>query len=450
MFKGTFHQRSFMALSRIPLKGMRQLAPGEKRIEDYIKRQLSDAGAAYGFEEYEVPVLEPLELFLAKSGSELAVEQSYNFTDKGGRKLIMRPELTPSLARMVAASGELIYPVRWMSFPVCYRYERPQRGRVREFMQFNLDILGVEGLEAELEVFLVFKRIMNGLNACPGHYVIRYSSRELASQVLENCGIKEGEMAQAFAVIDKKDKMKPDEWEKWARNRIANERNADAVIRFALCSDLDSPWLQELAGNSPAYSELLKFTEMLKNAGITEAQFEACVVRGLDYYTGIVFEVMDTGSRNRRAICGGGRYDNLVGMFGGQKISGVGFGLGLLTLQLFLETYGLIPECISDKHPADIFLAIYSNEERAFAVSLAEKLRDKGVSVEIDITGKNLSKQFRTADRKLISFIAVIGPEEVASGRITVKNMSSGNETECTISEIPLILTRSNICREAN
>ena len=439
-----------MTLSKKPLKGMRQLLPADKRVEDYIIEQLSNAGAAYGFEEYEAPVLEPLDLFLAKSGSELAVEQSYNFTDKGGRELIMRPELTPSLARMVAASGELIYPVRWMSFPVCYRYERPQRGRVREFMQYNLDILGVSGLEAELEMFLVLRRIMRSLGASPDQYAIRYSSRCLAADVLKNCGMKKEEMAQAFAVIDKKDKMKPDDWERWARSEIENEQNADTVISFASCRELDTPWLKASAGNSAAYAEIVRFSGMLEYAGVSEAKFEACVVRGLDYYTGIVFEVMDTGCENRRSICGGGRYDNLVGMFDGQKVSGVGFGLGLLTLKLFLETYGLIPENVAGKHPADVFLAVYSDEERTFAVNLAEELRNEGISVEIDITCKNLSKQFRTADRKSIGYIAVIGPEEVISGKISLKNMSSGFETECEVSEIPGILKDRSLCGEDN
>ncbi|NOQ23270.1 MAG: histidine--tRNA ligase [Candidatus Aegiribacteria sp.] len=439
-----------MTLSRKPLKGMRELTPGEKRIEDYVIKRLREAGVAYGFEEYETPVLEPLELFLAKSGSELAVKQSYNFTDKGGRKLIMRPELTPSLARMVAASGELIYPVKWMSFPVCYRYERPQRGRVREFVQFNLDILGVSGLEAELEVFLVLRRIMSSLGASRGQYVIRYSSRKLASGILESCGITEEEMAQAYAVIDKKDKIKPDEWEELVRKTIKDERNADTIIKFASCSDPDVPWLSEAAGGSEAFDEIVRFSGMLKDAGILEAQFDASVVRGLDYYTGIVFEVMDTGGKNRRAICGGGRYDNLVGMFGGQKVTGVGFGLGLLTLDLFLETYDLMPEGISGKHPADIFLAVYSDGERAFAVNFAEKLRDVGISVEIDITGKNLSKQLKIADRKSIGYIVVIGPEEVVSGRITLRNMTSGIETECEVSEVSGILIDRNLCGEAN
>lgn len=421
-----------MALSRKPLKGMRQLLPAEKRVEDYVTGKLADAGEAYGFEEFDAPVLEPLELFAAKSGSELAVEQSYNFVDKGGRELIMRPELTPSLARMVAAAGELIYPVRWMSFPVCYRYERPQRGRVREFMQFNLDILGADGLQAELDVFLVLRRIMISLGATGDTYAIRYSSRRLACAVLDAAGLDPGEQSLAFSVIDKRDKMDPGEWEDWAGEQLKGMRGAESVVRFASCADLESPWLREVAGSTEAYRELQEFSSMLEAAGVGEARFEACVVRGLDYYTGIVFELMDTGGQNRRAICGGGRYDDLVGLFGGQRVSGVGFGLGLLTLQLFLETYGLIPEDVRICHPADVFLAVLSDRQRGFAVRLAERLRDKGVSVEMDITGRNVSKQIRTADRKSIRYLAVIGPDEVETGNIMLKEMATGVETVCS------------------
>ena len=428
-----------MALSRKPMKGMRQLLPREKRVEDYIAGRIADAGRAYGFEEYEAPVLEPLELFAAKSGSELAVEQSYNFIDKGGRELIMRPELTPSLARMVAAAGELIYPVRWMSFPVCYRYERPQRGRVREFMQFNLDILGADGLEADLDVFLVLRRIMRSLGASPGQYSIRYSSRRLASTVLERLGLSPEETALAYSVIDKRDKMPPDAWEEWARQQLS-VTTAPGVISFASCGDLDSGWLEEAAGGTPALGELREFSGMLEEAGLEEADFEACVVRGRDYYTGIVFEVMDTGGENRRAICGGGRYDDLVGLFGGQRVSGVGFGLGLLTLHLFLETYGLIPDAVAVSHPADIFLAVYSGDQRGYAVKLAESLRDGGVSVEMDVTGRNVSRQIRTADRKSIRFMAVIGPDEVETGTLTVREMSTGSETRCSGEDLPRVV----------
>jgi len=203
-------------------------------------------------------------------------------------------------------------------------------------------------------------------------------------------------------------------------------------------------------GDSSAYREIIKFSELLDDAGVPEAKFEASVVRGLDYYTGIVFEVMDTGGSNRRAICGGGRYDNLVSIFGGQKVSGVGFGLGILTLQLFLQTYGLIPESIMTRHPADIFLAVYSDTERPFAVNLAERLRDEGVAVEIDVAGKNLSKQFGTAGRKSISLIMVIGPQEIESGNVTIKNLVTGTEVKCEISEVSRMIGEGIFQQGAN
>jgi histidyl-tRNA synthetase len=430
------NRRILMALSRKPLKGMRELFPEEKRVEDYIVGQLRKAGSAYGFETYEAPVLEPLDLFLAKSGRELAMDQSYNFTDKGGRNLIMRPELTPSTARMVAAAGELIFPVKWMSFPLCYRYENTQRGRAREFLQFNLDILGVDGLEAELEIFLVLQRIMDGFSAVPGQYAIRYSSRRLASGVLSKSGFTPLEMQKAFAVIDKKDKMPLEKWEKWLYEEIADSSKAETIMKFASCEGLNSSWLSKLMAEDPAYSELLKFSNMLDRAGVDSASFESGVVRGLDYYTGIVFEVMDTGGENRRSICGGGRYDDLVGMFSKQNVSGVGFGLGILTLKLFLQTYGLIPDDLARLHPADIFLAVCTDDQREFALNLAERLRDADISVEMDLSRRNLSKQFKIADRKAIRYVVVIGPDEVDSGYVTIRDMNTGERVKIDIPHI--------------
>jgi len=409
-----------MIPSRQPLKGMRELYPPEKRVEEHIVDGIRGAGAAYGFEEYEAPVLEPLELFLAKSGTELAREQSYNFLDKGGREIALRPELTPSLARMIAAAGELVLPVRWMSFPDCFRYEKPQRGRVREFLQFNLDVLGTDDPSAELEVFLVLRRIMRTFAVPETHYRIRYSSRTLASAALGGAGLGPEEIARALPLIDRRDKMPGSDWESWVVETLGPEHGA-AVVEYSRCDSPDSRWLERVAGGTTAMEEIRRFSGMLARTGIDTAAFDPGVVRGLDYYTGIVFELSDTGSGNRRAICGGGRYDDLVGLFGGRRISGVGFGLGILTLQLFLETYGLIPAGIASRPPADVFLAAFSEEQRGFVLRLAEDLRDAGVSVETDVSGRGLRKQFTLAEKRGIDRIVVIGPEETATGRVTVR-----------------------------
>jgi len=429
-----------MTQSKKPLAGMRQLFPDEKRVDNYIVEKLRESGLLYGFEEYDAPVLEPLDLFLAKSGSELARKQSYNFTDKGGRELIMRPEMTPSLARMVAAGGELVSPVKWMSFPLCYRYERTQRGRVREFLQFNLDILGCSGLNADLEVILVLERLFFALGANAGQYQIVFSSREFAAEVFRRYGFTDEEITLAYSIIDKKDKMESAKWLDFLNETITNSAKSEVINRFVNSDSLETPWLTELMKDDPAYNELLEFSALLEKAGTKATVFNARVVRGLDYYTGIVFEVMDTGGENGRAICGGGRYDNLVGIFGGREISGVGFGLGILTLKLFLETYDLIPGNIADAPTADLFLAVVSGDELGYALRIAEELRDSGITVEMDILGRNLSKQFKLAEKRNIRFMGVVGADEAETSTVSLKNLITGKKEVMKTDEIPAFI----------
>jgi histidyl-tRNA synthetase len=430
-----------MKLSRKTLAGMRQRYPDAMRKENYVLDGIRRAGLSYGFEEYDAPLLEPLELFLAKSGTELAREQSYNFIDKGDREIILRPELTPSLARMVAAGGELLWPLRWMSFPLCYRYERPQRGRAREFLQFNCDVLGSEEPQAELDVFLVLNRIMSNFSTDLSTYRIAWSSRQLVSSCLERSGLDPGELTRAFAVIDKKVKMEPPAWSDFLSGSFDDLSKVSAIRRFTELEDLEDPWLVSLVGEEEFYSDLCKFQRMLSDAGLDAAVFDPVIVRGLDYYTGIVFELTDTGSQNRRALCGGGRYDDLVGLFGGKRVSGVGFGLGILTLTLFLETYDLIPAEVGPLREVQLFMTVYSPVERGAALSSAETLRDNGITVEMYLGKKDLSKQFRLASRLGIPWVAVIGPDEVETSTINLKNMETGQRYNISLEDVPAILS---------
>jgi histidyl-tRNA synthetase len=427
-----------MDLSTKPLAGMRQLFPADMRVENYIVERICSSALAYGFEEYDAPTLEPVELFLAKSGSELVLEQSYCFTDRGGRKLLLRPEMTPSLARMIAASQGLPLPVRWMSFPLCFRYERPQRGRVREFRQFNLDILGVDGIAADIETIMVLDRIVRSFDPPAGSWAIRISSRKLASELLGRLGIPEEAHSDCFAVIDRKAKLPPAEWAEWAAGKLGDR--LAAVRRFTECSGLDDPWLERTAGSSEALGEVRSLVGTLGGAGVSSVVFDTCIVRGLDYYTGIVFELTDTGGENRRALCGGGRYDNLVGLFGGKPVSGVGFGLGLLTLRLFLETYGLIPAEVSGSAPPGVYVAVFSAAERQTAFRIAEDLRSSGLSVEMDLEGRSMGKQFGTAAKLGVRYVAVVGPDEVASGAVTVKDMKLGTQKTVPEGEVRSLL----------
>ncbi len=427
-----------------PLAGMRQLYPDAMAVEEGIAAVIRRVAVSYGFEEYDGPVIEPLELFLAKSGSELVMEQSYRFTDRGGREVVLRPEMTPTLARMIAGAPDTPMPARWMSFPVCFRYERPQRGRVREFRQFNCDILGSDSLAADAEVVAVLDGIMRGLGAPPGSYSIRYSSRRLASEVLASLGVAETLHQKALAIIDRKSKLPAGEWRAWASETLGGA--ADSVERFSSCSSLDDGWLAEHGAAGGELERLREFESLLAAAGVGSASFDAGIARGLDYYTGIVFELLDAGGENRRAICGGGRYDNLVGIFGGKPVPGVGFGLGMLTLKLFLETLGL-PAPGRPGAP-DVFMAVFSPSELPWAVEAAEAMRSRGLSVLASLECGRLARQFREASRRGASFTAVAGPEEAAERSVTLKDMSSGEQARMSLEEALDVLTARLAARQ--
>ena len=426
-----------MALSTKPLGGMRQRYPKEFRTEKYVTDILRETSLKAGFEEYDGPVIEPLSLFAAKSGGELVERQSYSFRDRSEREVILRPEMTPSLARMVAAQGELQLPARWISMPLCYRYERPQRGRVREFLQFNCDILGSDSLASELEVMTVLHSIMKACGARPSVYRIGWSSRRFMTDALMLCGVRLEEIQPVFSAIDTKDKMKPEDWRKHLLVACCSRtESADSVERLVDLGSADDPWLVQLMKNCESYGEIVRFQEVLSIAGIESAVFCPGVVRGLDYYTGIVFELMDTGGENRRALCGGGRYDNMVELFGTKRISGVGFGMGVLTFTLFLETYGLIPGDVQDNPPADIYIAVHSEDVLGNAALLASFLRKKGLRTMMDVSGKKLGRQFKEVSRLGIPLSVTVGPEEVETGVYQLKNTMNGTVFPGTPEEI--------------
>jgi histidyl-tRNA synthetase len=426
-----------MTLSTKPLGGMRQRYPDEFRVERYVTDILRSCGLKAGFEEYDGPVLEPLELFAAKSGSELIDRQSYCFRDRGERNLIMRPEMTPTLARMVAACGELHLPVRWFSTPLCYRYERPQRGRVREFLQYNCDILGSDHIAAELEVILVLEGIMKALGVPSSLYRIGWSSRRFMADALTGLGAPADSVPAIFSAIDKREKMPAEKWLGLMLDTCGDNRAlADRVVRLADASSLNEEWLEELMNGCPSYIQAVEFQDLLRLVRVESAVFTPAVVRGLDYYTGIVFELMDTGGENRRALCGGGRYDNLAGLFGSKRISGVGFGMGVLTLSLFLETYGLIPREVLNAPRARLYIAVLSGEHLAEAASVACFFRSAGLDVMMDVSGRKLGRQFAEAERCGIPHILVVGGEEAASGRYSIKNLSDGTLFSGTAEEL--------------
>jgi histidyl-tRNA synthetase len=389
-----------------PYKGVRDFYPADMAVQNFIFDTWKKTAESFGYEEYGASVLEPANIYKAKSGEEIVNEQTYTFIDRGEREVTLRPEMTPTLARMVAAKKrELVFPLRWYSIPNLFRYEQPQRGRVREHWQLNMDLFGVDSIEADVEVISLAYKVMKNFGAKNEDFEIRVNSRKLLQKIFEGKLVNENMLSVAVRLLDKKDKMKPDEFDK-AIKEITNKS-----IDF----------------NIKENEEINDLLQALKGQGINNAKFDPVLARGFDYYTDIVFEIYDTNPKNRRALFGGGRYDDLTSLFGGDKIPAVGFGMGDVTIRDFLETRNLLPKV---KAPADYYICIMGQGEAAFAEKKAQELREKGFRVAVDFTYKKIGDQIKSADKRGIPNVIVIGPEEVKSGKVKVKDLKSGEERD--------------------
>ena len=399
-----------MALSTQPYKGARDFYPEDKRIQKYMFGKIRQVVESFGYQEYDAPIVEPLELYKAKSGDEIVNEQTYAFTDRGGREVTLRPEMTPSVSRMVAARRqELGYPLRLYSIPNLWRYERPQKGRLREHWQLNVDIFGVQEVEADAEIIQVADSILKALGAKPEMYQINVNSRQAMVAAMNSFDLSEAELKTAYKLVDKMPKLDKDEFDKL----IADNLGADKAQK-----------LRELLESDQPPENVRAVLDILKASGVTSAVYEPSVVRGLEYYTDIVFEVFDTNPENARAMFGGGRYDGLVGLFGVEPVPTVGFGMGDVTLQNFLETHQLIPE-LPNEIDASVLL-IGDVYPRAQAV-LAE-LRSKKINVAVDSTDRKLDSKIKSAAKSGVKYVIFIGEEELSGAQFKLKNLETGEE----------------------
>jgi len=406
-----------------PYKGTRDFYPEEMRLHNWLCEQLSQTVDTYGYEPYNGPMLEPFELYAAKSGEELVSEQLYSFTDRGGRKVAMRPEMTPTLARMVAArGGQLTKPIRWYSLPNLWRYERPQRGRLREHWQLNVDLLGLESEAAEIEIVQIAIDLLRNLGASSFDFEVQLSNRQMTNDLFERILKLDNSQIQAVArAIDKRAKITPENFVE-----LLDAAQCSAAQIQTLQHYLDAPLLEigEVYGESEGYQAMCRFFDGVNALGLGPVcRFNASIMRGLDYYTGIVFEIYDKHPDNRRALFGGGRYDNLVGLFGETHLPGVGFGMGDVTLLDFLNVHGLLPEL---KAPVDVLVGLFNAEMFVPTQALARQLRSQGLKVETVLQPQKLGKQFQVADKKGIPLVVMIGPDEVALGQATLKNLKTG------------------------
>lgn len=422
-------------LSTQPYKGARDFYPEDKRLQNYIFGVWKKVCEKYGYEEYTAPVLESIELFASKTSDEIVNEQTYSFTDRGGRSLVMRPEMTPSVSRMVAARRqELAYPARWYSIPDLWRYERPQRGRNRQFWQLNADIFGIATVDADLEIISLADAIMKEFGADDSMYQIKINSRKLInlimSQYLELDATQSKKMVFLF---DKKDKIKPTEFVEQARVVFKDDQKMTGLEKIqTLLKAENLSDLPKSITNSQAVKEIQVLFTLLNEHQITTATFDITLMRGFDYYTDIVFEVSDLAPENNRSMFGGGRYDGLVGAFRVEPVPTVGFGMGDATIENFLESHNLLPKFESTTKIYTVVIGGVLKE----AQEVVKELRANNINVAIDITAKKPDKQIKSALKMGVSYLLFIGEDELRNQKYILRNVETQKEDVLSISEI--------------
>lgn len=417
-----------MSLSTQPYKGTRDFYPEDMRLQKHIFDVWSQVCERFGYEEYTAPVLESAEIFEAKSGQEIVNEEMYTLVDKGDRRLALRPEMTPSVSRMVAGRRqELAYPLRWYSIPDLWRYDRPQRGRLRQHWQLNVDIFGVEGAQAEHEIILLADQIMREFGAKRNMYEIRLNNRQFVDFLLkDHLGLSDTEAHSIAKLIDKMHKLPDGEFEVLAEASLAPSHRESGVLDKlqSILKVKDIELLPEELKTHRSLRQIATVLSMLAKAGASNARFDITLMRGFDYYTGVVFEVFDLHPDNNRAMFGGGRYDGLVGMFGVDPVPTVGFGQGDVGMQLFLESHDLLPKLNSETELyAVVFEGYYEKAQK-----LIHELREMGLNVAVDASGRKLDKCIRSAEKKSIRFVAFLGENELAEDQLTIKDIISGKE----------------------
>lgn len=418
-------------LSTDAYKGVRDFYPEDMAVQRYIFDTWAKTAESFGFERYDASILEPSDLYKSKGAvnEEMVNEQTYTFIDRGEREVTLRPEMTPTVARMVAGKQrDLKFPLRWYSIPNLFRYERPQRGRLREHWQLNCDMFGVDDFTADVELIALTYQLFIDFGATPEMFEIRVNDRNEMSNLYNAMGIKDQNLITSITRLnDRKNKITPEEYETALQEILGDTQLTKAVI--ALVEDTNGT-------NS--------VIEGLRALGIKNARLDRTIARGFDYYTGTVFEVFDVSGENNRSMCGGGRYDNLTSMFSNETIPGVGFGMGDVIMRDFLETHKLLPTHI--KNTAPKLIVIPTDEKLNLeALKVAQIIRTRGISTATDIGTKKIGKKIADAAQRDITYSIVVGSEELQSGKFVLKNLAQMTEEVDTLENLLTFLIKNNI-----
>lgn len=408
-------------------KGVRDFYPADWAKLAAVFEQSRTVLRARGYEEYQASPLEHSELYESKGNEEIINEQTFSFEDRGGRRVTLRPEMTPTLARMVAAKRrELTFPLRWFSIGNRFRYERPQKGRLREFFQTDVDLIGLPEGEADIEVVMLAADILKSFGAKDSDFAIRINSRKLITLANEAVGFTDSRTLRNYwQLVDRKAKMPKEEYEAALKEFPGNPL---AEIERAT----EGPVAKEK-------QRIIALVEELKARGVKNVSFDTDIVRGFDYYTGIVFEVNDTSPENPRALFGGGRYDGLVSLFGGDPLPAVGFAFGDVTMLDFLETHNLMPKVAT---APQLYIGTLSGTDIKAAQEFASLLREKGVRTFVNLTDKKIGDQVKDAARRFIPYFVAFGKDEAKSKKVRVKELASGKEKKVSLKDVAKVVRK--------
>lgn len=420
-------------LSTQPYKGTSDTYPKDMLVRNYVFETWSRVAKLFGYEEYDTPMLEDANIYRVKSGDEIANTQLYNFIDKGGREVALRPEMTPSLARMIAAKrNELVTPIRWFNISKYYRYEKPQRGRSREFFQLNIDIFGVEEITADIEILQYTIAVMREFGVPKDKFELRISNRYLLDYVLDNLlGLGEEEKGIVAKAIDNYLKVCKDDFPNYLKDLGLEDGQIDTIIDYL---NWDIEKLRSLSLESKGAKQLVEIFDSLDEDDKESIKFCPYIVRGFLYYTGIVFEMYDIGSKeNPRAILGGGRYDSLLEIFGTEPISGVGLGWGDQIMIDFLRTYDLLPTFESGPK---VFVTMMDTSLYKESSKTTQFLRENSIETIMQLSPSKLSKQLQFASKANIPWVIIIGEDELKEKKVLLKNMLDSSQEKLSLEEV--------------
>ncbi len=406
------------------VKGARDFYPEAMHIRNYLLKHIREVSQLFGYQEYDGPFLEKIQLYAAKSGEELVKEQSFVFPDRGGELITLRPELTPSLARMIAEKqNELAYPLRWWSFGPFWRYEKPQKGRTREFFQWNIDLIGVNSVFADAEMLCICAEFFKSLDLEPAQVKIFVNDRKLMDTVLSEIGINEDQKQKVIKLIDRIDKLPAEVW-------------GSLLLELGI-TQLQLGKIKSLLHDTNLWQKSIELTQIFEILKVMKAdrfvEFNPRIIRGLDYYTGIVFEAWDVGG-DGRAVLGGGHYDNLVSDVGGDPLPGVGFAMGDVMISILLEKYGKIQKVLQSD--IQVLITLFDESTSKFSYKLLSELHKAGIKSVVFPQASKLQKQFKFADKLGIPFVIIAGPSEIESGNVALKILKDGSQKEVPISQI--------------